>query len=93
MRTRRYEGCGTNAVIAGLLGEWDTSNLPACPYVLRLVVSDSAIVDCNGAIHHHSEFMVSVNVGCEECPGDLNNDGVINAADLAILLGAWGFCP
>lgn len=24
------------------------------------------------------------------CPGDLNNDGVVSAADLAILLGAWG---
>jgi hypothetical protein len=23
-------------------------------------------------------------------PGDLNGDGVVNAADLAILLGAWG---
>lgn len=26
------------------------------------------------------------------CPADLNGDGQINAADLAILLGAWGNC-
>ena len=25
--------------------------------------------------------------------GDLNDDGVVNGADLAILLGAWGPCP
>jgi hypothetical protein len=27
------------------------------------------------------------------CPADLNSDGVVNGADLGILLGAWGSCP
>ncbi len=27
------------------------------------------------------------------CPADLNGDGVVNAADLALLLGAWGLNP
>jgi hypothetical protein len=27
------------------------------------------------------------------CIGDLNGDGVVNGADLGILLGAWGACP
>jgi hypothetical protein len=27
------------------------------------------------------------------CPADLNRDGVVNGADLGILLGAWGSCP
>jgi hypothetical protein len=27
------------------------------------------------------------------CPGDLNADGEVNAADLAILLSNWGVCP
>jgi hypothetical protein len=27
------------------------------------------------------------------CVGDLTGDGVINSADLAIILGAWGVCP
>ncbi|MEC9374054.1 MAG: agmatine deiminase family protein, partial [Planctomycetota bacterium] len=26
-------------------------------------------------------------------PGDLNGDGLVNAADLGILLGSWGPCP
>lgn len=30
--------------------------------------------------------------GCGALPSDLNNDGVVNAADLAILLGFWGPC-
>ncbi|MFM1805532.1 MAG: hypothetical protein RL136_2411, partial [Planctomycetota bacterium] len=25
--------------------------------------------------------------------GDLNGDGTTNAADISILLGAWGDCP
>jgi len=27
------------------------------------------------------------------CIGDLNGDGVVNGADLGILLGSWGPCP
>ncbi len=27
------------------------------------------------------------------CPGELTGDGVVDAADLAVLLGAWGPCP
>jgi len=27
------------------------------------------------------------------CPSDLNGDGVVGGADLAILLGSWGGCP
>ncbi|MFG0256985.1 MAG: FG-GAP repeat domain-containing protein [Phycisphaerales bacterium JB043] len=27
------------------------------------------------------------------CEGDLNNDGVVNGADLGLLLGGWGVCP
>jgi hypothetical protein len=36
-------------------------------------------------------------VGCEgpnpNPPGDLNGDGLVNGADLSILLGDWGTCP
>ena len=28
-----------------------------------------------------------------DCPADLNDDGVVNGADLSILLGEWGPCP
>ena len=27
------------------------------------------------------------------CPADLNSDGVVNGADLGLMLGAWGPCP
>ncbi len=27
------------------------------------------------------------------CPADLNGDGVVGAADLALMLGSWGFAP
>jgi hypothetical protein len=27
------------------------------------------------------------------CPADLNNDNVVNGADLGLLLGSWGVCP
>ncbi len=30
---------------------------------------------------------------CAACPADLNGDGNIDAADLAMLLGSWGDCP
>ena len=27
------------------------------------------------------------------CPADLNGDGLVNGADLGLLLGGWGPCP
>jgi hypothetical protein len=27
------------------------------------------------------------------CPADLNDDNVVNGADLGLLLGSWGVCP
>jgi hypothetical protein len=80
-------------VVDGLLAEWDTTNLPPCPYTIRLIASDQAIINCNGAIHHISEYLVSVNVGGDTCPEDLNGDGVVNVFDLLDLLAAWGICP
>lgn len=32
-------------------------------------------------------------IGPNPCPWDFNGDGNVGAADLAQLLGAWGFCP
>ncbi|MFM1890559.1 MAG: Dockerin type domain, partial [Planctomycetota bacterium] len=32
-------------------------------------------------------------LGVEAIVGDLNDDGVVNGADLTILLGSWGACP
>ena len=37
------------------------------------------------------------NGSCDDCPatcpGDINGDGIVNGADLSLLLGAWGICP
>jgi len=54
---------GTTRVLDRRLGLWDTDRLPSCAYTLRLVVSDRAIVNCNSAISHRTEYHVSVNVG------------------------------
>ncbi|MDZ4755512.1 MAG: M12 family metallo-peptidase [Phycisphaerae bacterium] len=35
-------------------------------------------------------FTVTCNPSAPPCPSDRNNDNTVNAADLAILLGAWG---
>jgi hypothetical protein len=29
---------------------------------------------------------------CPGCAADLNTDGVVNGADLGLLLGSWGAC-
>jgi hypothetical protein len=88
---------GGGSMINGVLGVWDTTDLEPCPYALRVVASDTAQLNCNGAIHHISEFIVTVNVGtCDgggTCQGDVNGDGMIDVVDLLILLGAWGACP
>ncbi|MCZ6836384.1 MAG: hypothetical protein O7G85_11475 [Planctomycetota bacterium] len=82
----------TVPVINGLLGVWDTTLLPNCPYVLRLVASDTTYLNCNGAIHHISDYQVTVNVGCDACPSDSDGSGVVDVEDLLDLLAAWGPC-
>jgi len=37
--------------------------------------------------------IVCSGIDCYFCTGDLNNDGVVNVADLLILLAAFGPCP
>jgi hypothetical protein len=39
-----------------------------------------------------SSAIVRASVPAAE-PGDLNDDGLVNGADLGLLLGAWGGCP
>jgi len=36
--------------------------------------------------------IAKIDLGSTPCPADLNGDGVVNGADLAALLGAWGPC-
>jgi len=82
---------GTSPVTGGLLGTWDTSSLPACAYTLRLIVSDEAVLNCNGAIHHNSGYDVSVDVGCG---ADLNRDGAVDVRDFFAFVSLFAAgCP
>lgn len=86
---------GSSPVINGVLGNWNAGALPDCGYTLRLIVTDRAILDCNGALHNQSEYNVSVQVGeVDPCVGDIDGDNDVDLADLALLLSRYGIpCP
>jgi hypothetical protein len=75
---------GNTNVIDDVLGIWDTSNLPPCCYTLRLVVTDQAVLNCNPALRHRTEFEVSLSINEEPCPDvcDINGDGVVDFFDI-----------
>lgn len=85
---------GAGPVTNGVLGAWDTSSLPRCAYVLRLIASDGASVSC-GSTTNHTEWTTLVTVGC---PGDFDGQGGVNSTDISAFLTAWlqslnGGCP
>ncbi len=43
-------------------------------------MSDTAVLDCNAAIHHRSEYVTLVEVGNTIC--NINGDGVVNTFDI-----------
>ncbi len=83
---------GSRPIVSGLIATWDTRELPPCCYTLRLVATDTAMLDCTSVLHNQSEYTVSVEI--ESCRGDLDADGDIDLQDLAYLLASFGtFCP
>jgi len=79
---------GNSRVINGSLGSWNTTALPSCAYTLRLVVTDQAALDCNGAIHNQAEYTVSVNTGA--CVVfDADGDGDVDLRDFSLFLRAF----
>ncbi len=74
---------GDTPVIDNLLGVWDTSGLLPCAYTVRLRAYDRAIVNCNSAIVHISEFTVSVDVGLCDVNFDDDNDGDVDLIDFS----------
>jgi len=81
----------TNIGPNGLLGTWNTTGLPFCAYTLRLIATDSALIDCNGAIAQQTIDHVGVIVGLE---GDTNGDGVLDFDDIVFILANWlQSCP
>jgi hypothetical protein len=79
---------GTSPQPGGVLATWDTSGLEPCAYTLRLIVSDTADVNCGGG-SNSSSYEVSLNVGE---PSDYNGDGVTNSQDYFDFLTAF-FMP
>ena len=91
-----YAGCGYGR---GANGPCDSGALiacnaddPACPNKTSTVTFPANAGDCfririGGPGGGSGLFTVSCQ---SSCPADLNGDGKINAADLAILLGSWG---
>lgn len=41
----------------------------------------------------YSIARIALGASAPACPGDFNDDGMVDGADLAVLLGAWGMCP
>ena len=77
---------GDAPIIDGLLGEWDTTELPPCAYTLRLRVTDQAIVNCDDP--HRTDYFVSVNVGsCGDF--DTDDDGDVDLGDFAAFQEAF----
>lgn len=43
-----------------------------------------------GFVNIHPDTLVPLGMTVLDCDADLNNDGMVNGADLSILLGSWG---
>lgn len=83
---------GSEPVINNVLGNWNTTGLNSCAYSLRLIATDLAILDCNGALRNQTEYVTSVSIGT--CC-DLNGDGVADGDDIQLFLTCLllGVCP
>ncbi|MBI4580825.1 MAG: hypothetical protein HY718_14045 [Planctomycetes bacterium] len=74
---------GNVPMINDLLANWDTTALRPCAYTLRLVVTDKATVNCNGALHNQTEYTISTEVGIHG-DFDYDNDGDVDMDDFGI---------
>ncbi len=78
---------GTSSVTNAVLANWDTSSLPACAYVLRLIASDSAVRNCT-TTRQRTEHYVTVNVGsCGDF--DVDDDGDVDLFDFSAFQGEF----
>jgi hypothetical protein len=88
---------GSSSVVNAWLANWDTANVPACYYAVRLRVWGNSIVNpCGSADREYDEDYLCVAVGEVCCPGDVNGDGYINGYDIdpfVLLLTSGAECP
>ena len=47
---------------------------------------------CGGFNGTSSDPAIVAVTATAECPADLNSDGIVNGADLGVVLGTWGPC-
>ncbi len=65
----------SNNVVNGVLGLWDTSQLPPCAYTLRLRAYDRAVLGCGSGVRQWAEYTTSINVGfCGDFDADDDSD-------------------
>lgn len=77
-----------NANINGTLWSWDTTGLPRGAYTLRLTAIDRATDLRPGGLNGHTTtYLRTINIGRA---ADINNDGIVNSADLSVFLAAFG---
>lgn len=55
---------------------------------LQAIIVASGVGGLNGPY----DIVFVLDSGADPCPGDLNDSGVVDGADLSILLGFWGPC-
>jgi len=70
-------------------GEWEFVNSPnvGCPANLTIIYAASA-----GGAEFFVDLAVWEEFDCIGPTGDINQDGVVDGADLGLLLGQWGPC-
>ncbi|MGE3106986.1 MAG: hypothetical protein AB7G11_13295 [Phycisphaerales bacterium] len=81
-----------NSNVDGVLAVWDARTLRECCYVVRLVVTDAANVNCTGN-GNRSEYTVAFDLG-STCTQDYNGDGFVNSQDFFDFITIFfGGCP
>lgn len=81
-----YTGATLDSLdILDVLGTYDFTGLTVFGLNLWAVSPDNVVLDMN-----FEQLTITVR---SPCVADLDGCGVVDAADLAILLGAWGFNP
>jgi subtilisin-like proprotein convertase family protein len=86
---------GSTNVFGGVLANWNTSTLPRCAYVLRLIASDQASVNC-GTTSNSTEYLTAVNIGAYANCDSSSTAPILNVADFACFLNSYaagGGCP
>lgn len=74
----------------GLLGVWQTTDLPDCAYVIRLRVYTNTEINCEGDVQYSDDYVAVILT----CPGDIDFSGDVGQSDLGILLSNYGEeCP